>query len=105
MGRGHDVDQFYDAVELFTEYKNVEKSSLRSINTDMIMGLPYEGLEQVRKTSDAMIDLGVDHISTYLLEVEPKTPFGKKYQEFEGPLPSEQELEAIFTSTHEYLID
>lgn len=48
--------------------------------------------------------LKVEHISTYLLEVEPNTRFGRSYSEFEGPLPSEEELEHIFKTTHEYLM-
>lgn len=105
MGRGHNLDQFYEAVNLFSEYKQESAGvNFESINTDMIMGLPYESLDQVMYTAEKMIELEIDHISTYLLEVEPNTNFGKKYQEFEGPLPSEEELEQIFTSTHEFLM-
>ena len=103
MGRGHNVDQFYEAVDLFQSYKNDGYHNLASINTDMIMGLPYERLDEVLYTADEMIKLGVDHLSTYLLEVEPGTKFGKKYTEFEGPLPDEEELEHIFTETHNHL--
>jgi oxygen-independent coproporphyrinogen III oxidase len=110
MGRGHNLQDFYQAVDLFTSYKNKSDDihtgvNFKSINTDMIMGLPYESKKEVLYTAEKMIDLDVEHISAYILELEPGTKFGKKYTELEGPLPSEPELEEIFTSTHYYLMD
>jgi oxygen-independent coproporphyrinogen-3 oxidase len=107
MGRGHNIDDFYQAVNIFNSFKNQKEKNinLHSINTDMILGLPYEGLKEVLYTAEKMVGLDVDHISAYMLEIESGTNFAKRYQEFEGPLPNEEELENIYTKTHDFLIN
>jgi len=46
----------------------------------MMLGLPNETLQDIKSTAEKLCELGPDHISAYMLELEPGTPFDKTYK-------------------------
>ena len=48
-----------------------------SINADLIFGTPGESLASWRRSVDAALDSGIDHLSTYALTVELGTPLSR----------------------------
>lgn len=60
------------------------------VNLDMIYGTPTETDDDVRKTLDAILSTGVDHVSAYSLIVEDGTAMARKVKRGELPAPEEE---------------
>ncbi len=72
MRRPHDALRALQAVQL------ARQSPIRSIGVDLILGLPGQDHAGVLQGVGRVIDLGVDHVSLYLLEVHEKTLLGRE---------------------------
>lgn len=59
------------------------------VNLDMIYGTPTETDDDVRKTLDAILTTGVDHVSAYSLIVAEGTRMARQVRTGELPAPSE----------------
>lgn len=59
------------------------------VNLDMIYGTPTETDDDVRRTLDAVLATGVDHVSAYSLIVEDGTRMARKIRRGELPAPEE----------------
>lgn len=68
LGRLHNAAQIKQAV------KAAVASGFTNINVDLIYGLPAQSKEQWQKQLKQAVALNVQHISTYALTVEAKTP-------------------------------
>ncbi len=66
MNRAHNADQAQRSMELATKHFN-------NISIDLIYGLPHLTEESWRENLEYTFKLGVQHISSYALTVEPKT--------------------------------
>lgn len=64
-------------------------AGFRHVNLDMIYGTPTETQEDVRRTLDAIVSTGVDHVSAYSLIVEEGTAMARKIRR--GQLPPTDE--------------
>jgi oxygen-independent coproporphyrinogen-3 oxidase len=53
-------------------------SPIRSIGADLILGLPGEDTARALEALARLADLGLDHLSVYLLEVHPRTRLGRE---------------------------
>lgn len=69
--RIHDVEKFVSAVRL------IKRLTRCDIGSDLIIGLPGEGTNDVKRGVDIIESLGVEHISLYALSVEDGTPLQK----------------------------
>jgi oxygen-independent coproporphyrinogen III oxidase len=72
-----------------------------SFSVDLIYGLPGLDAAAWGATLDAAIDLGADHLSAYLLTLEPGTPMHTAVAAGELILPGEEEVRAQY----EVLVD
>lgn len=66
MNRAHNADQARGSMELATKHFD-------NISIDLIYGLPHLSEESWKKNLNYTFELGVQHISSYALTVEPKT--------------------------------
>jgi oxygen-independent coproporphyrinogen-3 oxidase len=66
MNRAHNADQARSSMELATKYFD-------NISIDLIYGLPHLSEESWKENLKYTFELGVQHISSYALTVEPKT--------------------------------
>jgi oxygen-independent coproporphyrinogen-3 oxidase len=73
MNRAHQAQQALDALQNTMRY-------FPNVTADLIYGTPGLTDEQWTKNIDALIQLGIPHISAYALTVEPKTPLEKQIQ-------------------------
>ena len=64
IGRNHTVKQFVDAFNL------VREAGFDNINSDIILGLPGETVEDVRHTMDELIKLGPDSLTVHSLAIK-----------------------------------
>jgi len=71
------------------------------VNLDLIYGTPGETDENLRRSLDAVIASGVDHVSAYALIVEDGTPLARRIKAGELPMPDDD----IAAARYEYIDD
>ena len=54
---------------------------LSQVSTDLMIGLPHQTVDSFTDTLARTCDMGFGHISLYILQLEPNTPFHKTYVE------------------------
>jgi oxygen-independent coproporphyrinogen-3 oxidase len=79
LGRNHKHDESKKLVSKFSNYFDV--------NVDIIFGIPEQTPEDHLEDLKISLDLGVKHISTYLLTPYENTPLGVKVKRGEIKLP------------------
>src|SRR5665647_1311048 len=67
-----------------------------AVSLDLIYGTPGESLDDWRRSVEAALGCGVDHVSAYALVVEPGTRMGAQLRRGELPLPSEDDQAAKY---------
>ena len=82
MGRGHEWERVEGA------FAEARSAGFANINLDLMFGLSGQTLEMFEESLEKTLALGPDHLSLYVLQVEPGTPLDKAVAE--GlPLPSD----------------
>lgn len=66
MNRAHNADEAWNSLVEATNYFD-------NISIDLIYGIPNMTLERWKSNVQKALDLGINHISSYALTVEPKT--------------------------------
>lgn len=82
LGRAHSPQDVARTVE------NARSAGFDNISLDLMLGLPGGSKEGLKRSIEFAAGLSVEHISSYILKVEPGTPFAFKGVE----LPSEDEV-------------
>lgn len=72
LGRTHTAQDSVQTV------KNAEKYGFCNISADLMTALPESNIDTLKRDIDFILSLDVQHISSYLLKIEPKTLFAKK---------------------------
>ena len=90
-GRSHALYDVYKAID------DMHASSIPSWSLDLISGLPGLDLDLWERNLLAAIDAGPKHISSYDLQVEPNTPFGRMYRPGTRPLPSDEDAATMYS--------
>lgn len=86
LGRRHTPGRAVAAAE------EARAAGFRHLNLDIIYGTPGERDEDLRRTLDAALAAGVDHVSAYSLIVEDGTAMARKVRRGELPAPDEDTL-------------
>lgn len=68
LGRAHSPEQALQAI------KDARAAGFAHINADLMFGTPVETLDDWRASLTGVIATGIDHVSTYALTVEERTP-------------------------------
>ncbi len=56
----------------------VREAGIRSVNVDLIAGLPYQTAESWKESLEVLVSTGVDHASIYMLEVDEDSRLGRE---------------------------
>ena len=64
--------------ESLAEVTNWARQVGLDVSVDLIYGTPGESMAQWQASLEAVVDLGIDHISCYALTIEPNTPMGRQ---------------------------
>ncbi len=67
------------------------EAGIERINVDVIYGTVGESLDDWRRSVDAVLELGVTHVSAYALTVEPATPLGRAVAEGGAGAPDDDD--------------
>ena len=97
MNRRHTAAQAVEAI------RAAQRAGFGNITVDLIFGVPGFGGDTLRRSLDAALSLGVQHISAYHLTVEPDTAFGRRAARGEFRAVDEQVSETEFLTVHETL--
>lgn len=71
LGRLHDSEQAINAI------LSARKAGFDNISADLMLGLPYQCTETVLQNIKKLSELGVRHISAYMLKIENGTPLAE----------------------------
>ena len=82
LKRNHTVD------ETKTTFYSARKLGFENISLDLMMCLPKSSLKTLEKSLDFLFELEPEHVSAYMLSIEPNTAFAKQK---ELDLPDEEE--------------
>ena len=89
LGRLHDRDM---ALQSLRE----ARAELPRVSADLMFGMPGQDVQGVLAHAQALVDLGLDHVSAYALTVEPATPFGARHRAGQLPLASDNTFADMF---------
>lgn len=89
------IGRVHNAVQGVECLKMLAKSGL-DINCDMMVGLPYQTLDIVRRDIQKVVDIGVNSVSCYSLILEDGTPIFEKVKNGEVVLPDEDTTTDMF---------
>jgi oxygen-independent coproporphyrinogen-3 oxidase len=67
-------------------------AGFRHVNLDLIYGTPGESDDDLRRSVDAVLDAGVDHVSAYALVVEDGTALARRVRRGEVTVPDDDVL-------------
>lgn len=90
-GRSHSLYDVYDAIDA------IYSASVPSWSLDLISGLPELTMERWEKNLMCAVDAEPKHLSSYDLQVEQGTPFGKMYRPGVSPLPTDEEAAQMYS--------
>ena len=69
LGRLHNFEQAYIAVN------NAVRAGFDNISCDLMLGLKGQTLDSLESSINSLTSMPIDHISAYMLKIEPNTPF------------------------------
>ncbi len=95
MGRAHDSGQAYESIRM------AQAAGFDNLTVDLIYGIPALSGEEWADNVQALVELGVPHVSAYALTVEPKTALAYQVETGKVLLPEDQ----AFEEQYFYLID
>ena len=84
IGRIHTYEDFLNT------YQTVKEVGFENSNVDLMLGLPNQTIQDLKKSLQEVIALNPNHISTYSLIIEEGTPIAKKIEKGELVLPDEE---------------
>ncbi|NWO13764.1 radical SAM family heme chaperone HemW [Virgibacillus sp.] len=85
LGRIHTVKDVYDTVSLLQDY------GIHNISTDLIYALPNQTVAHFKDSLTKAMNLDLPHLSTYALQIEPKTVFYQRYKKGNLPRPPQED--------------
>ena len=88
LGRRHTAEQARRAVEA------ARRAGISNLSLDLMLCLPGQTVERVRRSIDFCLELEVPHVSAYMLKVEAATPFAA--QGLEARMPDEEIQRSLY---------
>ncbi len=97
IGRIHKSSMAIEKVKL------AQKAGFDNISIDLMYGLPGQTLDMLKKSLDKAMELGVQHISVYGLQLEEGTVLAKQQEMGRLELPDDEAVEKMYAYLVEYL--
>ena len=97
IGRIHKFEDFLDT------YNLVKKVGFDNINVDLMIALPNQTIEDIKKSLEEIVSLNPNHISVYSLIVEEGTLIEKQIDEGKMKLPSDEEERRMYWYVKDFL--
>lgn len=97
MNRRHTARQAAEAL------REARRQGFRNLTADLIFGIPGFGSESLLRSLAQLLEAGVEHVSAYLLTIEPDTAFGRRASRGELRAVDEEQSEREFLLVHDTL--
>ena len=97
IGRIHKFEDFLDTYNLAKEV------GFDNINVDLMIALPKQTIEDIKKSLGERVSLSPNHISVYSLIVEEGTLIEKQIEEGKIKLPSDEEERRMYWYVKDFL--
>lgn len=97
LGRFQTQKQVFDAIN------NAKKVGFSNIGVDLLLGLEGQSAGEVVDHAKKLIELGITHISAYMLILEEETPLFKLVQDGKMLLPDDDKTVDIYETLYEFL--
>lgn len=94
IGRRHKSGEVFEAIE------NSKSAGFENISVDLIYGLPNQTEDLLKKDLEIIKNLGIQHVSTYGLKIEPPSYF---YSHLPKNLPDDDSQADMYLLINEYL--
>lgn len=95
LGRRHSFAQAQESVQM------AQAAGFRNVSVDLMLGTPGQTAQAIDRFVETFDALGVQHISGYLLKIEPGTPFAR--QHIERDCPDEERSAELYLHTVEQM--
>ena len=86
------LDRVHSPGRAVTAVNEAQAAGFRHVNLDLIYGTPGECDDDLRRSVDAAVDAGVDHVSAYALVVEDGTALARRVRRGEVAAPDDDVL-------------
>jgi oxygen-independent coproporphyrinogen-3 oxidase len=86
LGRAHSAQEALESLQLALE------TGFTGVNVDIMYGLPYQDLKNLKDTLAGLSSYPLTHLSAYELILEEHTPFFTQYRYDRKPLPDTETL-------------
>ena len=101
----HDVElRALGRIHTFSDFKeclaDAREAGIDNISADLMYGIPCQTRESFARSVLTLCELGVEHVSSYCLTVEPDTPFGRRKELI---LPDEDAVADMYDAMSELL--
>lgn len=90
LGRRHTPAQVQAAVRLARE------AGIANVSLDVMLAVPGQTRESLQRTLAFCAETGAEHVSAYLLKIEPGTAFYQQRETLQKLLPDEDETGALY---------
>lgn len=97
IGRLHNKNQAIDAI------KTAKKMGFENISADIMIGLPGQTKSKLLSDAKTLLDLGINHISTYMLQLEEKAPLTRLVEKGVLKVPSDDKCVALYEALVAFL--
>lgn len=81
--------------------KRAQNAGINNISLDLMIGIPYQTIDSLKKSIDFCANCGVTHISSYILKIESGTVFERIQDKLE--LPDEDSQAQLYLFAVDYL--
>jgi oxygen-independent coproporphyrinogen-3 oxidase len=92
------IGRFHTGKECVREIVRLRAAGLDEVGADLIAGLPYQDRESWKRSLDVATDVGLTHLSVYMLEVDEDSRLGREVMaggaRFHAPSVPTDELSA-----------
>ena len=95
------LGRIHTAVEAALTVSRAQQAGFENISLDLMLAVPYQTKQSLKESIGFCADLGVTHISSYLLKIEEGTRFYSLKESL--PLPDEDEQADIYLYAVEQL--
>ena len=95
------LGRIHSANDAEVTVKRAQKAGINNISLDLMIGIPYQTIESLKKSIEFCASCGVTHISSYILKIESGTVFERIQNTLD--LPDEDSQARLYLFAVDYL--
>jgi oxygen-independent coproporphyrinogen-3 oxidase len=97
------IGRIHGAAQIFESFALLRECGFDNVNLDLILGLPGQTERQWMANLDRAVALRPNHLSVYMLELNPKLPLHRAMQSGECRIPDEDAVADWYLQTLDFL--